>query len=458
MVFFDSCADLGTGASYSFLALYPWQVITSYPGQEAIAYDMNGNSKKLGDPFQAIQSQLKIYALQPIPTLPPFQTGLAGYWGYDAGRRLEHLPTPSLNTMFPDCLMGFFSAVLAWDHQARRCWIITNGFPYTNLHDYDRLAQDYCDKILKIIDNCKDQPSRNDPLKDTKWQSSHDEDSYKALIHKIQDYIRAGDVYQVNFAQYLHFQAELEDPLSLYDKLRQAHKAPYSGFLKMKGPFGSVTLYSCSPERFLTLSTDHNVLTQPIKGTRARCLDDPGRDKDLQQDLQQSEKDRAENLMIVDLLRNDLSRVCLPHTVKVPKLFDVQSFPTVHHLVSTIEGVLEPDLDSIDLLKACFPGGSITGAPKIRAMEIITELENAARGPYCGSMAYHSFSGTMDSNILIRTLCQKDNQFFIHAGGGIVIDSDAGQEYRESLAKMKKLVQTVDPRWLSPVRDKKWSL
>ncbi|MFZ2405614.1 MAG: aminodeoxychorismate synthase component I, partial [Methylobacter sp.] len=253
---------------------------------------------------------------------------------------------------------------------------------------------------------------------------------------RIKHYLKEGDCYQVNLAQ--RFVAACEgDPWTAYQTLRKLNAAPFSCYLNLP----EVQVLSSSPERFLKL-TDGVVETKPIKGTRPR-KPDYAEDQQQIKNLQASNKDRAENLMIVDLLRNDISKTCKSGSVKVPKLFDVESYATVHHLVSTVTGILAENQHALDLLKSCFPGGSITGAPKIRAMEIIEELEPNRRGVYCGAIGYIGFNGNMDTNIAIRTLVHSQNTIRFWAGGGIVNDSVVEEEYQESFDKAAAMLDLL---------------
>ena len=270
---------------------------------------------------------------------------------------------------------------------------------------------------------------------------------YEAKIRRVIEYIYAGDVFQVNLTQ--RFIGELDDgidPFALYRRLRSINPSPYAAFLR---PNDKQAIVSASPECFLKLQANHQIATWPIKGTCPRGAT-PQEDAALAARLQCSEKDRAENLMIVDLLRNDLSRVCSIGSVKTEKLFALESFANVHHLVSEVRGKLSHDASAVDLLKATFPGGSITGAPKIRAMEIINELEPARRGPYCGAIAWLGFDGAMEASIVIRTLTVSGQTVVAQAGGGIVADSDPAAEYAESLDKIAPLLTSLDPNWETP--------
>ncbi|MGH7703659.1 MAG: aminodeoxychorismate synthase component I, partial [Gemmatimonadales bacterium] len=262
---------------------------------------------------------------------------------------------------------------------------------------------------------------------------------YLDAVTRVRDYIIAGDIFQANLSQRFHASAG-EPPLHLYQRLRRLNPAPFAAYLE----FDEVRVMSASPERFLRLDPEtRQVETRPIKGTRPRGLG-PMHDAALGQALSESEKDRAENVMIVDLLRNDLSRVCAPGTVRVPELFALEHHPTVHHLVSTVVGELEPGRGAADLLRAAFPGGSITGAPKVRAMEIIAELEPTQRAIYCGAIGYLSFTGALDTSIVIRTYLGLGSDLYFQAGGGIVADSDPEQEYRETLDKARGLMDALD--------------
>jgi para-aminobenzoate synthetase component 1 len=251
------------------------------------------------------------------------------------------------------------------------------------------------------------------------------------------EYILAGDVFQVNLSQ--RFTAPMDgDAFAVYRRLRHDNAAPFAAFMTTP----ACTLASASPERFLEVAPDGSVETRPIKGTRPRGLH-PLHDMHLEFELAASEKDRAENLMIVDLLRNDLSRVCRPGSVRVPSLFRRESYATVHHLVSVVSGRLEEGRGRVDLLRSAFPGGSVTGAPKIRAMEIIAEIEPVCRGPYCGSVGYLGFDGSMDTSITIRTLVVVDGEVHFHAGGAVVADSRPRREYLETLDKAAGLIDAL---------------
>jgi para-aminobenzoate synthetase component 1 len=268
-------------------------------------------------------------------------------------------------------------------------------------------------------------------------RSSFTHDGYLHAVDRVREYIFAGDIFQANLSQ--RFEAPLgEPPWAVYCRLRAGNAAPFAAYLE----FPDAVVLSASPERFLCVDVAGHVETRPIKGTRPRGIG-PEHDAALGAALMESAKDRAENLMIVDLMRNDLSRVCAPGTVRVRELFALEHFATVHHLVSTVVGDLAPDLNALDLLRASFPGGSITGAPKVRAMEILAELEPSERSVYCGAIGYWSVTGQLDSSIAIRTAIARARQIYFNAGGGILADSDAEQEYRETLDKARGLIDAL---------------
>jgi para-aminobenzoate synthetase component 1 len=360
----------------------------------------------------------------------PFSGGAIGYFGYDLARRLESLPARSRNTeKIPDMAIGLYDWAVVVDHGERRSWLVGQGRdPETDVK-WDSLIARFAAPIRERV---------RAPFRITSAVASNmTRERYGRAFRRIQDYIRDGDCYQVNLAQ--RFAADAcGDPWLAYQALRVMNPAPFSAFLST--PY--VQVLSASPERFLKVE-GRRVETKPIKGTRPRA-GHPRLDAELAEALRSSEKDRAENVMIVDLLRNDLSKNCRLGSVRVPKLFDVESFATVHHLVSTVTGELKAGRDALDLLRGCFPGGSITGAPKLRAMQIIEELELHRRGIYCGAIGYIGFDGNMDLNIAIRTLVYSGGVIRCWAGGGIVADSRAEDEYQETFDKaaaMLKLLQ-----------------
>ncbi|MFG0382379.1 aminodeoxychorismate synthase component I [Pseudomonas sp. zbq_18] len=358
----------------------------------------------------------------------PFTGGLLGYLSYDFGRHLEALPQHAVDDLqLPEAQLGLYTWALISDHQRQTCQLMF----------HPALPPAERQRLIELFDAAPAADSAGFHLKQP-FQANQDDRTYQQAIERIQAYIKAGDCYQVNYAQ--RFQAPCSgDPWIAYLKLRQACPTPFSGFLSLEN--GDAIL-SLSPERFLKVSQGR-VETRPIKGTRPRGITAHD-DRVHAEALLSSPKDRAENLMIVDLLRNDLGRSCRIGSVRVPELFALESYPNVHHLVSAVTGELAPNKDALDLLASSFPGGSITGAPKIRAMQIIDELEPTRRGPYCGSLLYLDVRGELDSSIAIRSLLIKDGVVSCWGGGGIVADSDWQAEYQESLTKIQVLLRTLE--------------
>jgi para-aminobenzoate synthetase component 1 len=367
----------------------------------------------------------------------PFCGGALGYFGYDLGRRLEKLPDLAVRDIaLPDMSIGIYPWAIVQDHQLTKAWLVKNPAlsPGYNFLEIETICQanGQTDGFHDLKINLG---NHKNLFRINKFISNLNPDSYSAAIEKIQAYVQAGDCYQVNFAQ--RFTGDFEgDTFSAYLRLREVLPSPFSAYVELAGG----ALLSLSPERFIKLD-QQLVETSPIKGTIARGAT-PSEDLANAEILKSSLKDRAENLMIVDLLRNDLSRTCTD--VRVPELFSLQSFANVHHLVSKVTGKLKPNKSALDLLSTSFPGGSVTGAPKIRAMEIIEELEPVRRSVYCGSLGYISACGNMDTNIAIRTLVCDGSKIHCWGGGGIVADSETNQEYQESFAKVKVLLDTLE--------------
>lgn len=371
----------------------------------------------------------------------PFVGGWLGYFGYDAGRVLERLPSQARQDIaLPDIALGAYLQALVLDKASNTLWFVdATGHAPANFTRWAALLQ------LVLVDDGWQQSQHQmhvDAPRLAPWQANMSKAQYLEKFAKIQAYLHSGDCYQINLAQ--RFSSDFAgEPWAAYLTLRQANQAPFSAFLQL--PQGAVL--SISPERFIEVK-DRRIETKPIKGTRPRCAD-ATLDSAAAQSLAASPKDRAENVMIVDLLRNDLGKVSRPGTVKVPSLFAIESFPAVHHLVSTITGELADNRTAFDALAAAFPGGSITGAPKVRAMQIIEELEPHRRSVYCGSIGYMSLHGHMDTNIAIRSLVidQGSQPARIHcwAGGGIVADSQGDLEYQETFDKVAKILPLLGP-------------
>jgi len=404
----------------------PMDIVAADPGSRLITRgattwvaDREAERRSEDDPFTLVRKALG----PPAEALDglPFSGGAIGYFGYDLARRVERLPSCAADADgVPDMCVGIYDWAVVVDHAARSAWLVGQGRDPQTAADWDGL----CARL-------RGPPAQEEPKHFAAADSlsqSLSASEYREGFSRIKDYIRDGDCYQVNFA--LRFDVGVSgDPWAGYRAIRNRNPAPFGAFLQ----FDDLAVLSFSPERFLAL--DHGrVETRPIKGTRPRGAT-PEADERMRQALADSAKDRAENLMIVDLLRNDLGRVCVPGSVKVPRMFEVASFATVHHLVSTVVGELKAGEDALSLLRACFPGGSITGAPKIRAMQIIEALEPQRRGVYCGTIGHIGFDGNMDTNIVIRTLVTRGGRAWFWAGGGIVADSEADAEYAECLSK-----------------------
>ncbi len=435
-LFLDSAQITDRLGRYSFIASDPFLTMTSKNGRIIL-----GQKKMGGNPFEILQAQLNQFAITHRSGLPPFQTGVAGYFGYALGHHLEVLPRAHLDDMgFPDLMLGFYDVVIAFDHLQRRAWIFSSGYPEVDERARRKRAQFRIQEIEERLNQAPANLTSTQPLEQPATIQSNypSRESYEQAVQQVIDFIYAGDIFQANLSQRFNAQLSKQDStFKLYQRLRAINPAPFAAYLN----FENVVIASASPERFLLLR-DNWVETRPIKGTRPRGATTES-DQQFASELLSSEKDRAENVMIVDLLRNDLSRVCQDHSVKTPEICSLESYATVHHLVSTVEGQLKPGTSAIDLLQATFPGGSITGAPKIRAMEIIAALEPTQRGPYCGSIGYISFSGDMDTSIVIRTYAIKDKQVTFQAGGGIVADSNPAEEYDETLHKARALMQAL---------------
>jgi len=416
---------------YSYIAFDPFQTV-----------QLKNEAGKI-KPFEQLFELIKNYNTQTIEALPPFQGGIAGCFAYDLCHYLEKIPYPAIDDMqFPDLAVGFYDSVIAFDHHKKKAWVFSNGFPEKNEKSRLKRAKERLDyvlseiKTLRPLDNIATAHISFDEI-----QSNYTQGEYIDKVEQAKQYILNGDIFEVNFTQ--RFKSHLPNgltPFHLFRRIRKINASPYSSYFNI----GDVKIISSSPERFL-LVNDNKVSTRPIKGTapRSKTLEI---DKSNANALLNSAKDRAENIMIVDLMRNDLSKVCADDSVIVEKLCDLESFATVHHLVSVITGILCQNTHPLDLLKAAFPGGSITGAPKVRSMEIIAELESHRRGPYCGCIGYVGFNGNMDSSILIRTYALREQHITYQTGGAIVLDSDASSEYLESLDKAQALHRALTER------------
>jgi para-aminobenzoate synthetase component 1 len=393
-----------------------------------------------------------------IPGLPPFQGGIAGLFGYELGRAFERrVPEPQLDEFLcPEWATGLYDWVFSFDHVELRSWLLSTGYRSRTGQDPREAAKERIRQVKRILDGpvlpprttVRSWPSPQPVPPDRIGRqyslpgfpgvtSNFSREGYLAAVRRAIEYTHAGDCFQVNMSQRL-LTPLTEHPLELYGRLRKTNPAPFACYFDA----GEFQIVSASPERFLKVSPGGVVVTQPIKGTRPRGRT-PEEDSANVRDLVASPKDRAENVMIVDLLRNDLGRVCEYGSVTVPKVCEVETYRYVHHLVSEVRGKLRPGMTPFDLLRAAFPGGSVTGAPKVRAMEIIAELEPTARGLYCGSVGFVGFDGSMDTNILIRTFTAGRGWLQFPVGGGVVADSDPEREYEETLHKAAGLLRAL---------------
>ncbi len=431
-----SAASDGARGRYSYIAAEPFQLLVADAGGVTI----DGRPVP-GDPFTALSEALATHPPLEEAGVVPFMGGAVGFLSYELGRHVERLPPPRPGLAVPDMVMGFYDVVLAFDHLDQRAYLISSGAPEREPAARARRAQARAEAFMARLAACDAMAAPElDWSLTAPWMPDLSRAEVEARIARTIAYIEAGDIFQANITQ--RMLAPRPQGLSDYDLYRRLcalSPAPFSALLRC-GP--DLSILSASPERFLQLDPQGQVETRPIKGTRPRSSD-PAQDAALAAALVASAKDQAENLMIVDLMRNDLGRVSTLGSVTVPRLCALETFASVHHLVSEVRSQLRPGLGPVDLLRACFPGGSITGAPKVRAMEIIHELEPAPRGAYCGAIAWIGFDGAMDSNIVIRTLTRVGETLIAQAGGGIVSDSDPADEYEESLVKLSPLLRAV---------------
>jgi len=430
LAFLDSGKNPSGLGRYSYVAANPFGVFKTV---DQLAYW--NNAPLSAEPFEALRELFERYHLPADPQLPPFQTGAIGYLSYEAARLIEAVPgMVAPEDGMPDIELGFYDVVFVHDHVKNQSMILSSGWPETEPDQRAKRAEQRLSDLLMLLDTSFSPLPSNPPITD--WKFDVDQASFKASVASTVERILSGDLFQANLAQ--RFIAQLPKdyaPLTFYTTLRGMSPATFGAYLG----FGDIQITSNSPERFLTLK-DRHIEARPIKGTAARGAT-PEEDAALAQTLVHSVKDRAENTMIVDLLRNDLSRVSEPFSVKVPILCGLETYASVHHLVSVVEAQLAERCDGVDLVKAAFPCGSITGAPKIKAMEVIGEVERVARGIYCGSIGYFSFDGTVDLNVAIRTVTFRDQTARFHAGGGITALSNPRDEYDETLIKAERIFQ-----------------
>ncbi len=427
-VFLDSGRPADVQGRYDIISADPYASLTA---REGLTLWRRGQTSwsVTEDPLDTLRRVMGKLEPYSGPIDLPFIGGAIGYFSYDLARRFEHIPaTAPRRDDMPEMAVGLYDWALVVDHVECRSWLVGQG--------RDEATQTNWHSLVARFNRPYSEPEHHEFSLLDNVIADLDPEAYAGCFRRIQEYIQEGDCYQVNLARC--FSASVQgDAWRLYQDLRRANPAPYGAFIK----HGDVHALSMSPERFLSLRNGM-VETRPIKGTRPRSKN-ASKDEAYRDELRTSSKDRAENLMIVDLLRNDLGRSCIPGSIRVPELFRVESFARVHHLVSTVQGRLKPDEDAMSLLRNCFPGGSITGAPKIRAMEIIEELEAGRRGLYCGAIGYIGFDGAMDTNIAIRTAQIVGNTLRFCVGGGIVADSSCAAELQETQDKAAAVLERL---------------
>jgi para-aminobenzoate synthetase component 1 len=452
--FLDSGMDPQRLGRYSFLGSEPFLVMSSR-GSEISLIRGQEHEVQYGNPFDALDKLLEAYKLDHCPAPVPFLGGAVGYFSYDLCHFVERLPSTAMDDLkLPESCFAFYDTIVAFDHLEKKVYLVATGFPESEERQRLRRARMrleetrewLCSSDSVIASEAKQSrdrdcfvataPRNDGQSQEIRLKSNFTREEYKRAVNRVREYIAAGDVFQVNLSQ--RFEADLKiSPFELYKRLRTVNPAPFASYLNLPG----VAIVGASPERFLKVRSDL-VETRPVKGTRPRGGDSI-EDERLAYELIHSNKDRAENVMIVDLERNDLGRVCHYGTVKVTELAILETFPTVFHLTSTVIGRLRRGKSNIDLLKATFPGGSITGAPKVRAMEIIDELEPTKRSVYTGSIGYLGFNEDMDMNIVIRTFLIKEGKAYFQVGGGIIYDSEPEAEYIETLDKARALIRAL---------------
>ena len=431
----DSCSGFGRLGSHSILGIAPFARLTEKDG--GCTFEQQGApSRQYADVFSALDLLMKEFALD-LPNLPvPFAGGAMGYFSYDLGRLLEKLPSRAKKKdTFPGLVMNFYDTALVYDHASRNLHLCVTDPLRKGSNDLSGKMDALKQTVAALLSGHQSHPDFT-PIKAVLNRPNFTKEEYCRAVEKVLDYIARGDIYQANLSQAFEFSFDT-GPSCLYESLRRVSPAPFSAFMNL----GERSVLSSSPERFMKL-TKGVIETRPIKGTRPRGAT-PAEDSALSRELAQSEKDRAELLMIVDLERNDLGRVARFGSVAVTEMAALETYANVFHLVATIRAELAPGRNAVDLVKASFPGGSITGAPKIRAMEIIEELEPDCRSLYTGSLGYIGFNGDMDLNILIRTILTEGKKGRFQVGGGIVADSVPLLEYEETLHKAEGMLSAL---------------
>ncbi len=444
---------------YSFVTADPYLIFRSkgdtielsLPAAPAGKYGKRATMKR--KPLQKLRELMSNYRTARIPGLPPFTGGAIGFFSYDFVRQFEKIPRgAAFDLDIPEACFIFVDQVIAFDHVLNKAWAIVNpgareqemGFRRPEPDQWGRLYDDATERLAALCSKLmatkarEDGPLRERTLRGLKLEPNMTKATFESMVKRCKEYIAAGDIYQANLSQRLSADLGAADPLRLYAILREINPSPFAAYLD----FGDVALVCSSPERLIRLM--NNVAdTRPIAGTRRRGSD-LVETRALSLELLTNEKERAEHIMLLDLERNDLGKVCDYGSVQVDEMMVVEDYSHVIHIVSNVRGELSDGRDAFDLVRAVFPGGTITGVPKVRCMEIIDELEPVARGPYTGSIGYISNTGDMDLNIIIRTFVVKDTRAYIQVGAGIVADSDPEREYVETLQKAEALKKALE--------------
>lgn len=445
---FESGKGPATTGRYSFFATDPYQILSGTRHDWALR-STDGYTQTGQAPFSTLARLMQQSTIARPPGAPPFFGGAVGYLSYDLVRQFESLPNHANDDLhFPDLEFAFYDLVTAFDHSSDE-WHLMFCPPLERFlgEPREKLYREGCDRLAALeaqLSTPLPQPQSANSLDPVSFRPQQSRDSYMDRVRRCQEYIAAGDLYQANLSHRFSVtsdnftkQAGLATELQTYARLRSINPSPFSGLLRI----GDTSFISTSPERLVRLN-GRSADTRPIAGTRRRGQNDSD-DRRLQEELLGNEKERAEHLMLVDLERNDLGRVCEFGSVHVEEFMSIEEYSHVSHLVSHVSGQLRAEVTGLDLLRAVFPGGTITGVPKIRCMEIIDELEPVRRGPYTGSMGYLSWSGDLDFNIVIRTLVLHKKQAYLQVGAGIVADSDPVKEYEETMHKAQAFLSAL---------------
>ena len=437
--FLDSGMDPQKLGRYSFMGSDPFLVMKSR-GDEITLIRDGVEGKRRGNPFDVLGELLAKYSIENGESAIPFTGGAVGYFSYDLCHFIEKLPTKAIDDLnLPECYLGFYDAIVAFDHKENKTYLISTGFPEVEEDKRQRRAEVRLNELRNLVMFApppyivKEAASKKRMA--LKGNFSHE--GYLEAVAKAREYICAGDIFQVNLSQRLEVEINTA-PYDLYKRLRKINPAPFASYFNFDG----VSIVGASPERFLKVRGDW-VETRPIKGTKPRGTT-PEEDKALAESLQQSIKDRAENIMIVDLERNDIGRVCRYGTVEVNELMVIERYSHVMHICSNVTGRLSPGRTAFDALRATLPVGTVSGAPKVRAMQIIDEFETTRRGPYAGAVGYIDYAGNMDTCIALRTIVVHKGKAYVQAGGGIVADSVPEAEYEETLNKARALLRAIE--------------